>query len=81
MIFLLFLSFRKKLSKLWDEWSIAMEIMDHVDVSLEKFVIRHNIDRENVPLMRRVIMKSLTREFLLLSEGNPERQSSVQVLY
>ena len=51
-----------------------MEIMDPVDMSLEKFVIRHDVDRENVPLMRRVIMKSLTREFLLLSEGNPERR-------
>ena len=35
MIFLLFLSFRKKLSKLWEEWSIVMEIMDPVDMSLE----------------------------------------------
>ena len=70
--FLLFALFRKKLGRLREEWSIAMEVLDPFAVLLEKFVIRHNINRDNVPLMRSVLMTKLTREFFVLPDDAPD---------
>ena len=49
-----------------------MEVMAPLTVALEKFVVRHKMDRENVPVIRSVLMKKLTREFNSLAVEDPE---------
>ena len=66
--------FREKLRRLWWEWSIAMEVTVSLTVALTKFAAIHRINRENVPMIRSVLMAKLTREFTLLAEEDPERK-------
>ena len=70
----IFLLFREKLRRLWWEWSIAMEVMAPLTVALEKFVVKYNINRENVSMIHSVLMAKLTREFTSLAEEDPERK-------
>ena len=56
-MFLLFLLFRKKLCRLWSEFSFEMEVMSPFIVSLEKFVVSHKIDRDKVPAIYSILMK------------------------
>ena len=66
--------FREKFRRLYEEWSIAMEVMAPLTVALEKFVIKHNIDREDTDKIRSVLMKKLYREFNLSAEDDSGRK-------
>ena len=49
-----------------------MQVMDPFTVLLEKFIVRHNINRVNVPSIRSVLMTKLTREFALMPGDSPD---------
>ena len=51
-----------------------MKALDPFTMLLEKFVIRHNINQENVPMIRSVLMQKLTREFPFLPDDAPEKE-------
>ena len=54
---------------------IVIKVITLFIVSLEKFVINYNINRETVPMMRSVLMIKLTRDF---SPGDdPERKMAL----
>ena len=76
LLFLILL-FREKLHSKWCECSIAMEVMAPLTIAIEKFVVKHDIDRENVPMMHRILMAKLTREYDLSAEEDPERKVSL----
>ena len=70
----LFLLFWEKLHSKWCEYSIAMEIMAPLTIALENFVVKHKIDRGNVPMMNRVLLETLYREYNISAEEDPERK-------
>ena len=53
-----------------------MEFMSPFTVALEKFVICYKINQENVPMIRSVLIKKLTREFTILPGDDLESKVS-----